>query len=189
MRDASQLDHPVTRCIALIWALDVYLWAGDFAAAEDALAAFAECAEANAFSPYIAAADGYRGAMAIEQGRPTDVALDLVSQSLTRLHATRYELLTTLFSITLVRGLILRDRFGEARTLVEATIARGEANGEAFAHPELLRLKAKILRDADGDAAGSARILEEAGRLAERQGAAAWLTSIGSDRTALAVSV
>ncbi|MBW4657023.1 MAG: winged helix-turn-helix domain-containing protein [Kaiparowitsia implicata GSE-PSE-MK54-09C] len=189
VRDASQLNHPVTRCIALIWALDVYLWARDFAAAEESLAAFAECAEANAFNPYIAAADGYRGALAIEQGRPTDIALDLVSQSLTRLHGTRYELLTTLFSITLVRGLILRDRFSEARTLVEATIARGEANGEAFAYPELLRVKSRLLRDADGDAPGSARILDEAGRLAERQGAVGWLSLINSDRAALTVSV
>ncbi|RYF30552.1 MAG: tetratricopeptide repeat protein [Comamonadaceae bacterium] len=188
VREASQLDHPVTRCIALIWALDVYLWAGEFAAAEEALAAFAECAEANAFSPYIAAADGYRGAIAIEHDRPTDAALDLVSQSLTRLHATRYELLTTLFSIMLVRGLILRDRFVEARTLVEATIARGEANGEAFAFPELLRLKAKLLHDAEGDAPGSVQVLEKAAWLAKTQGALAWLSLVEADRAAVAVS-
>lgn len=158
-------------------------------AAEEALAAFGECAEANALDPYIAAADGYRGAIDIEQGRATDAALDLVSQSLTRLHATRYELLTTLFSIMLVRGLILRGRFGEARTLVETTIARVEANGESFAYPELLRLKARILHHADGDTAGSVQILGKASRLAERQGALAWLSLIELDRAAPAVSV
>lgn len=188
VREALHLNHPVTRCIALIWALDVYLWAGDFAAAEEALAAFTECAEANAFSPYIAAADGYRGAIAIQRGQATDEALDLVSRSLARLRATRYELLTTLFSISLVRGLILRERFGEARKLVDATIARGVSNGEAFAHPELLRLKARLLRDPEGDIAGSEHILDEAGRLAERQGAVAWLALIELDRAALAIS-
>lgn len=184
VRDASHLDHPATRCIALIWALDVYIWAGDIGAAEEALAAFAACAEVNAFSPYIAAADGYRGAIEIERGRPTDEALELVSRSLTRLHATRYELLTTLFSITLVRGLASRERFDEARMLVDATIARCEASGEHFAYPELLRLKATILRHADGDLPGGEQVLDEARRLAQRQGAQAWLSLIETDRAA-----
>jgi tetratricopeptide (TPR) repeat protein len=40
VREADQLNHPVTQCIALIWSLTVFLWIGDLAAAEKALDQF-----------------------------------------------------------------------------------------------------------------------------------------------------
>lgn len=73
-----------------------------------------------------------------------------------------------------------------AQMLVDATIARCEASGEHFAYPELLRLKATILRHADGDLPGGEQVLDEARRLAQRQGAQAWLSLIETDRAARA---
>lgn len=182
VREAAGLDHPVTHCIALIWSLSVFLWMEDLAAAEDDLAAFTECAEVNALGPYIAAASGFRGELAIQRGR-TGEALGAVEESLARLRAARYELLTTPFSIALARGLMLDARTDEARDLVDAILARCEANGERFAMPELLRLKAAILADDDRDA--GLALLREALALAREQGAMAWALKIAIDLAGL----
>ena len=182
VREAARLDHPLTHCIALIWSRSVFLWMEDFAAAEADLAAFTECAEVNALGPYIAAAAGFRGELDIQRGRTGD-ALGAVEESLSRLRAARYELLTTPFSIALARGLAAESRTGEALALVDATLACCEANGERFAVPELLRLKAGIVRSTGAKDTGIA-LLEEALALSREQGARAWELRVAADLAA-----
>jgi predicted ATPase/DNA-binding winged helix-turn-helix (wHTH) protein len=180
VREAAQLDHPVTLCIALIWSLAVHLWMDELDAAQEALDAFAECAEVNALGPYIAAAGGFRGELAIQRGISGEV-LGAIEDSLSRLRAIRYELLTSPFSLALARGLMLDERYHEARELIDATIARCSGNGERFALPELLRVKAQILLRADGDIDGGEALLKEASVLAGQQGSRAWELRIAAD--------
>ncbi len=180
VREAAQLNHPATHCITLIWAIEIDLWLGALDSAEEALATFTQCAEVNAFDPYIAAVGGFRGELAIQRG-DLDEARIALEKSLTGLRATRYELLTTSFSIALARGLILGARYHEARELIEASIARCNGNGERFAMPELLRMKAEILCRTDGSVAASEALLKEALNLAREQGSRAWELRIGAD--------
>lgn len=172
--EAAALDHSVTHCIALIWALSVYLWAGDMDQAETSLRTFTDRAEANALGPYIAASRGFQGTIAIQQGKPQE-ATGLIEESLARLHAMRYELLTTSFEISLAEGLILSGAYAEAGERVEATIERCRKSGDAFALPELLRIKARTL-GSTGDATTETveAVLDESLALAKRQGARAW---------------
>jgi predicted ATPase len=170
---AANLNHPVTHSIALIWSLEVSLWSGDLASAEAALTAFTECATANALGPYIAASNGFRGALAVQRG-DTEGALGTLEESLARLRSSRYELLTTSFSIAMTRGLILRQRFDEARELIDSTIARCDGNGERYAVPEMLCVKAIITLQADRDNAAAGLLFEQAQMLAHEQGAHAW---------------
>lgn len=180
VREAAQLNHPVTHCIALIWSLSIHLWMGELDAADEALEAFTECAEVNALGPYIAAAGGVRGELAIQRGKPGD-ALGALEESLSRLRAARYELLTTPFSIALARGLILSVRYHEARELIDTTIARCNGIGERFAMPELLRIKAKLMHLIDGNASMSEALLNEAMALAREQGSRGWQPRISAD--------
>ncbi|TDW61879.1 putative ATPase [Novosphingobium sp. PhB55] len=174
VREAAGLDHPVTHCIALIWAFSVYLWMGEMALVDQTLAAFTDSAQVNALGPYIAAAGGFRGEVAVERGDHAAAVLAL-QESLSLLRAARYDLLTTPFSIALARGLAAEGRLQDARQVVDATIARCTANEERIALPELLRIKAAIVGAASADAAGAARaLLEEARSLARDQGARAW---------------
>lgn len=185
--EATRLNHAVTHCIALIWSLSVHLWMEDLDAADADLAAFNECAENNAFGPYVAAAAGFRGELAIQRGK-TGEALDALRDSLSRLRAARYDLLTTTFSIALARGLVFDACYPEALELIDATIARCTANGERVSLPELLRLKAGIAaRCTAGTDAGRA-LLEEALALAQAQSALAWERAIASDLATLAGS-
>ena len=172
--EAIALDHPVTRCIALIWSHSIYVWTGDEAQAKSSLDAFAEIAEINGFVPYIAAALGQRGARAIETGRVGE-GVAWIEESLARLHAARYELLTTTFELSLVHGLLFGGRPDAALRTVDATLARCRANGEAFALPELLRLRARIVEQYGVDRLDEAqRLLTEAVNISQKQGAHAW---------------
>jgi predicted ATPase len=182
--EAGRLDHPVTRCIALIWSLTVHLWMGDLDTAEDELRAFAQCAEVNAFAPYIAAAVGLRAELAIERGCGAPEAVDALRDSLSKLRAARYDLQTTTFSIALARGLILAGRDREALAVIDETMARCEANDERFAMPELLRINAQILNRV-GDHVAAEAMLEQAIGLARQQGARAWALRGAIDLAAL----
>jgi tetratricopeptide (TPR) repeat protein len=171
--EAARLNHPVTHSIALIWSLAVHLWMGDHNAAQKSLDAFAECAQANALGPYIAATGGFRGELGIQQGE-TEASIRALEESLSRLRAARYELLTTSFSMALARGLIIRGQFAEAYSVIDATIARCDRNGERYAMPELLCVKAQVVRLSDNDLPQSEDLLHEAVELARQQGARAW---------------
>lgn len=69
IREAAALQHPTTHCIALIWTLSVHFWTGDLAKAQASLDTFTELAELNALGPYVAAACGFKGEMAVQQGK------------------------------------------------------------------------------------------------------------------------
>lgn len=172
--EAARLAHPVTHCIALLWTLSVYIWSGDGDQAAVNLATFEKAANDNLLGPYIAAAVGLDGALAILDGR-AGPAVALIEDSLERLHGMRYELLTTSFEMSLVEGLALDGRRAEAMRLLAATIERCEATGDGFAMPELLRLKAGLLGTlAPEEAAAVEALLVEGLDLSRRQGAQAW---------------
>jgi predicted ATPase len=188
LHEAARLQNPVTHCIALIWTLSIHLWTGDITEAESCLEAFARLAEVNAFGPYIAASGGFRGELAVEKGQGGE-ALGQIEESLARLHAARYELLTTSFSIALSQGLILEERAAEALELLDGSIDQCRRNGELLFLPELLRIKAAVLGATDGPGVSEAEsLLLEARALSQRQGARAWELRAAVDLARLRVA-
>ncbi len=172
--EASALQHSVTYCIAMVWILCIYIWTGDLKKAAASLERFATIAESNALGPYIAAAHGLRAAIAIRAEQP-DNSVAVLEESLAQLHGMRYELLTTSFEISLAEGLILRHQYEKARVLVDGTISHCRTSGDAFALPELLRIKSGLIKVMDGDDVHAASVmLEEARTLSREQGAWAW---------------
>ncbi len=174
VREASGLDHPTTYCIALIWALPVYIATGDLAKAAETLEAFEAVAQVNAFGPYVAAVGGLRGNQALQRGNWRE-ALGWIEESLARLRAMRYDLLTTSFSTSLTRALMLAGRSAEAVELIDATIARCNGNGEHIYTPNLLRIKAGIILEmTPQDAPAAEALLEQSLEWSRRQSARAW---------------
>ncbi|WP_395397524.1 winged helix-turn-helix domain-containing protein [Novosphingobium sp. BL-8A] len=174
VHEASGLDHPTTYCIALIWALPVYIATGDLTKAAETLEAFEAVAQVNAFAPYMAAVGGLRGNQALQHGNWRE-ALGWIEESLARLRAARYDLLTTSFSTSLTRALMLAGRSGEALELIDATIARCAANGEHIYTPNLLRIKAGIVIAREPDQVPLVEaLLDESLELSRQQGARAW---------------
>jgi predicted ATPase/DNA-binding winged helix-turn-helix (wHTH) protein len=142
--EAAQMDHPVTLCIALLWAVSVFLWAGDFEGAEENIDRFVAHAQSRSMGPYLAAGRGLKGELAIRRGDAKN-GVESVKQCLEELRAARYELLTTTFNISLIQGLLDAGRSDEGLALIDATILLVEENGELVFMPELLRVKGNAL--------------------------------------------
>ncbi|KQW28446.1 MULTISPECIES: ATP-binding protein [Pseudomonas] len=172
--EAAALEHSVTYCIALVWTLGIYIWTGDLEKASTGLETFTHIAEANALAPYIAAAMGLQGAIAIRAGRPGN-AVALLEESLARLQGMRYELLTTAFETSLAEGLVLDGQHEKALAQVETTIRHCRRSGDAYALPELLRIKASILKTlAPDNVVETLGTLQESITLSQQQGARSW---------------
>jgi predicted ATPase len=144
VKEAETLSHPISLCIALIWAVSVHIWNGDFAAADENINRFIAQADQYSLLPYQAVGRGVKGELLVKRGDP-ESGVQLLRSSLEALHAHRYELLTTAFNCTLVEGLAMMGRFDEAISTIDETITLVEQNGDLFMMPELLRMKGGVL--------------------------------------------
>ncbi|CAI8773653.1 OmpR/PhoB-type domain-containing protein [Pseudomonas sp. IT-347P] len=186
-REALALQHSVTYCIAMVWILCIYIWTGDLHKALASLEQFSVTAESNALAPYIAAAHGFRAMIAIRAEQPGN-AVAVLEESLTRLHGMRYELLTTSFEIALAEGLMLNGQHIKAMEVVNGTIRHCRASGDAFALPELLRIRAGTLKASDEKDIRAATVsLEESLALSRAQGAWAWEVRTSMDLARLSL--
>jgi predicted ATPase/DNA-binding winged helix-turn-helix (wHTH) protein len=174
VEEASALNHPVTLCIALIWAVCVFFWVGDWTSAEEHIGRFIAHADRYSLAPYQAVGLGVRGGLSVKRGE-AEAGIHLLHVALDTLHAHRYELLTAVFNMTVVEGLALTGRFDQALEAIDQTIALVESNGDLFYMPELLRIKGDLLASAPRPRMAQAenyfmRSLE----LAAQQSALAW---------------
>lgn len=145
VREAARLEHPITHCIALIWSFSIEVWSGDLAQAQTTAETFANFAEMHALAPYMAAASGFQAELHICRAEAGD-ALTVIEDSLARLHAANYELVTTSLELALAQGMLLERRHREALALLNATAERCHATGELYFMPELLRMQAKAMQ-------------------------------------------
>jgi predicted ATPase/DNA-binding winged helix-turn-helix (wHTH) protein len=143
--EAAQMDHPVTLCIALIWAVSVFLWSGDLDRAEENIDRFIAHAQSRSMGPYLAVGRGMKGDLAIRRGDAKG-GVESLEQCLRELHAARYELLTTTFNLALIDGLLAIGRFDDCLTLIDETVRLIKANGDLVFMPEILRVQGKALR-------------------------------------------
>lgn len=174
VRDAAAMDHSLTFSIALIWATTVFLWAGDLESAEEHINRLLLRAETYSLGPYLLVARGFKAVLAILQGDVND-GIENLEGALEKLHAAPYELLSTPFSLALVRGFGALGRVEEAMTLVDETIHVVETKGDLCYLPELLRLKGVLLLSMPEPSRSDAETyFERSLELSRRQGARAW---------------
>jgi predicted ATPase len=174
VEEAQAFNHPVTLCIALIWAVSVFLWNGDLDGAEQSIDRFIDQADRHSLAPYQAVGRGVKGELMVRRGEP-ETGVSQLRAALATLHVLRYELLTTAFMTAIAEGLAMMGRFDEAITAIDETIAVVERNGDLFTMPELLRIKGSILVSAQrfGPFEAEACFLTSLD-LAARQSALAW---------------
>jgi Tetratricopeptide repeat len=142
--NAERLDHPVTLSLALHWAAGLYLWVGDLDAAETHIDWFLSRAETHSLGPYLAVARGLKGELAVRRGSP-EQGVEMLEGSLKRLHAARYELVSTSLRLALAEGLADLDPVSEGLEIIDAAMAQVESNGDLCYMAELLRVKARLL--------------------------------------------
>jgi predicted ATPase len=172
--EAETFHHPVTLCIALIWAVSVFLWNGDLDEAERSIERFIDQADRYSLAPYQAVGRGVKGELLVRRGKP-ELGIAELHGALEALHELRYELLTTAFMTAVAEGLAMMRRPSDAIHAIGETIAVMERNGDLFAKPELLRVQGAILMSMPVTDMSKAEACFEASLIvAARQGALAW---------------
>ncbi|QIP04088.1 ATP-binding protein [Bradyrhizobium symbiodeficiens] len=172
--EAAQMDHPITLCIALIWAVSIDLWSGDLDGADQNIDRFIAHANSRSMGPYLAVGRGVKGELAIRRGDAAD-GVETIRTSLRELRDAGYELLTTAFNIALVQGLLALGQIEQSAELIDDAIRLVARSGDHLYTPELLRLKGKVLLslpEPDVEQA-EARFMQSLD-LSRRKGAKAW---------------
>jgi predicted ATPase/DNA-binding winged helix-turn-helix (wHTH) protein len=174
VEEAEAIKHPITLCIALIWAVSVHLWTGDWDSTEERIERFIAHAEKYSLAPYQAVGLGVKGELAVRRGEP-DVGIPLLLSCLKSVHSARYELLTTQFLNALAEGFAMAGRFAEALSTIDESISQIESNGDLFYMPEALRIRGEILSCAPDCGSSEAEDdFRRAIELGRRQSAPAW---------------
>jgi predicted ATPase/DNA-binding winged helix-turn-helix (wHTH) protein len=174
VEDAAAMGHALTLAIALIWAISVFLWSGELQRADAHLDMLISLAESHSLAPYLLVAGGFKGEIAIRYGDAKS-GVESLQNSLQKLHAAPYELLTTELNLSLVNGLAAIGRVDEAISLLNESLDQVGTSGNHLYIPELLRVKAAtlpLLPKANGDSADVC--LSRSLELSRRQGARAW---------------
>lgn len=172
--ETGATGHSVMVLVALIYAISVMIWNGDFDDAGLQIERVITNAEKHELKSYIIVGRAFEGQLAISRG-DYELGLSLLQSSLHQLHLIQYELMTTSFNISIVQALIEIGRFGDALSFVDATIESVETNGDFCYRPELLRLKAAILLRCSQPRHDLAEAcLTESLTLSRLQGALAW---------------
>ncbi len=183
--DAENIGHPVTTSIVVNWCISVFFWSGDLRSAEAHINRFIAHCEYHSLGPYLAVGRGRKGELAIRKGDPAG-GVEMLRRCLAEFRATRYDLLTTEFSISLIQGLMTIGEFAEAGAVLGETLRLIEENGDFGYMPEVLRMQGRLLlsipQAGERDAETSlTRSLE----LSRRQGSLAWELRTTVDLAAL----
>jgi predicted ATPase/DNA-binding winged helix-turn-helix (wHTH) protein len=172
VREAEQLEQPLTLGISLIWTIYVFLWVGDWASAESLIERLIDHAARHFLGPYHAVGIGQKGELLLRRG---DIAggIEHLRRSQATLYATRHRIMTTVFATALAEGLSAQNEAEEALRTIDEAIAQIGDHGESFDMPEMLRVKADILVQSARTTEAEAW-LQQSLALSRRQGARGW---------------
>ncbi|MCW5686990.1 MAG: winged helix-turn-helix domain-containing protein [Pseudolabrys sp.] len=173
VEEAESLDHPVSLCIALIWAVSVSLWSEDFDSTEDYIEQFIAHADKHSLKPYLAVGQGVRGQLLIKRNQ-ADKGIGLITTAMQSLDTARYALLNTTFNETLAEGLAAMGKQDDALSKIDAAVLQVERGGDMYHMPELLRIKAEILASRDGAAYEAEAYFSRSIALAREQSSLGW---------------
>lgn len=149
VEEAATFDHSLNLCISLLWAVCVYLWAGDWAAAQEGTDKLIACARERSVLPYDAAGTGLKGYLLIKRGE-AEVGVRLLRTAIEALQGHRYELLTTIFGAALAEGLLKLGSASQALKKIDEALDFAERNEDLLHVPELLRIRGEILASEPG---------------------------------------
>ena len=172
VREAEQLEQPLTLGISLIWTIYVFMWVGDWTSAENLIERLIDHAARHFLGPYHAVGIGQKGELLLRRGDVTG-GIDHLRRSQTTLYATRHRIMTTVFATALAEGLAAQNKPDEALRTIDEAIAQIGDHGESFDMPEMLRVKGDILAQS-GRAADAEGYFQQSLALSRRQCALGW---------------
>jgi predicted ATPase/DNA-binding winged helix-turn-helix (wHTH) protein len=172
--ESARLDQPVSVCISLIYTTTVFLWRGDWQAAEGGIAKLISEAKKHSLGPYHAVGLGLQGELLLYQGERSG-GIALLRRSLNVLATEQHLILAPQFAMALAQGLVATGQFDQALTTIERAIAQRDLSGASFDMPEMLRIKAQLLMSAAPQEPVLAQeCLQRSLELARAQSALSW---------------
>ena len=181
--EAVELEQPVNICIALIYSAPVFMWRGDWIAAERTIDQLIAYAKRNALAPYHMVGLGLRGELAVRTGEP-EQGLWLLNTALQALNTKKYHIQATQFGGAIAEGLICLGRFMDALGTIDHVIQQIEQKGSSYNWPEMLCIKGRVLR-AMGKAGCAETVWTRGLALAEQQSASSLMLRIATELTRL----
>jgi predicted ATPase/DNA-binding winged helix-turn-helix (wHTH) protein len=139
--DAERLDHPISLCIALIFAAPVFTWNGDWQTADELIDKLIVYAKKHMLAPYLAVGKGLKGELLVKRGEPC-AGVTLLCECLAVLRSGQHHMLNTVFMTALAEGLTAMGEYDEALVLIGEAAAKGI---ERFDSPEILRIQGHLL--------------------------------------------
>jgi tetratricopeptide (TPR) repeat protein len=172
VREAEQLEQPLTLGIALIWTIYVFLWVGDWTNAESMIERLIDHAAKHFLGPYHAVGIGQKGELLLRRG---DVAagMEHLRRGQAALYATKHRIMTSVFATAQAEGMALQNQFEQALRAIDDAISQVGDHGESFDMPEMLRIKGDILARS-GSPAEAERFLQKSLDLSRQQFALGW---------------
>jgi len=168
LHEATVLDHPVSICLCGIYRVTLFVWTGDWSAANGIVDRLIEYAEKYSLRCHHAISLGLKGELSLRQG-DADAALRLLSSSLNALETVQHQTMTPVFISGLAIGLARVGRPDEA----DAAVDEAMAFGPHFYLPEIMRIKGELL--ASGSYSSEAEYwFSRSLDLAREQSALAW---------------
>ncbi|MBV8125462.1 MAG: transcriptional regulator, partial [Paucibacter sp.] len=135
--EAQQLDHPISYCIALIYAGPIFIWNGDWDTAEALIEQLITHAGKHMLGPYQAVGQGLKGQLLVARGQ-AGAGVALLRACLDTLRSGQHQILNTVFMASLAEGLLALGELQAAQQTIDQAAAAG---GGTFSAPEIVRIK------------------------------------------------
>jgi tetratricopeptide (TPR) repeat protein len=141
---AERQGHPVTLCISLLYATQVFLWRGDHRVAEELIERLISYAATYSLTPYHAGGLGLRGELMFMNGE-MQCGIDTLRTALSTLQTERQYILSSAFSRALAEGLARIGQVAEAASIIDEAVVDAMRGPGTFELPDILRARAAIL--------------------------------------------
>jgi len=171
VREGEKLGHTVSHCIALVYAIPVFIWRGDLDTAEELIEKLIGHASTHMLAPHLAVAKGLQGELLIKCGEPAR-GIVLIKECIKALRPYRHRVLSSTQIAALAEGQAADGRLAEALATIRSMASIDE---EMFNSPEIFRIQGEILAAMpQADLVQAEDSLWRALACARRQHAIAW---------------
>jgi hypothetical protein len=180
---AEGRDHSINLAIALLYASTVFIWRGEWEAADQLVTRLLGHSKCYDLRPYHAAACALRATIMIGAG-DAEPGVSEMRTALHQMDRENYHTLRSSFCGALAGGLLQLGRTGEATLVIESALDAARERGDRIDLPELIRIKSEIML-----AGSEAPLPEVAGFLKEGIDIAREISATGLElRSAIALA-
>jgi predicted ATPase/DNA-binding winged helix-turn-helix (wHTH) protein len=171
---ALRSGKPLDTCFALIFTTPVYLWCGEWDAAQDALEQLINHTHWPVLKPFHSSASAMQGALLIGR-RDVEQGTAMIQAALDKMKGERQKVVANFVACWLAEGLTAMGRFDDALAVIHDARRDAAHGGEAMLLPELLRLQARtLLSMSEANETQAERLLIRSCAIARRQSAQSW---------------